>query len=84
MKIATRAPLRDVTTRRCGGLVVFEDEASPGANAGDGIRARSQADGAKGQQGLGGWELTEPAMKSEAWEKTTAVRRQVMLLPLMD
>lgn len=84
MKIATRAPLRGVTTRRCGGPVVFEDEASTGANAGDGIRTRSLAVGARGQQGLGGRELTEPAIESEAWDKTSALRRQVMLLPLMD
>ena len=84
MKIATRAPLRDVTTRRCGGLVVFEDEASPGANAGDGIRARSQADGAKGQQGLGGRELMEPTLESEAAEKLSALLRRVMPSPLLD
>jgi len=59
------------------------DETSAGANAGEGIRTRSQAAGARGQQGLGGRELTKPAMKSEAWDKTSALRRHV-LLPLMD
>jgi hypothetical protein len=84
VKIATRAPLRDITTRRCGGLVVFGDETSPGVNAGDALPTRSQAVGARGQQGLGGRELTEPAKESKAWNKTSALRRHVMLLPLMD
>ena len=76
--------MRDVATRRCGGLVAFGDEASPGANAGDALPTRSQAVGARGQQGLGGRELMEPAKESKAWDKTSALRRQVMLLPLMD
>jgi hypothetical protein len=71
----------DPSLRRLG---VFGDETSPGANAGDALPERSQAVGARGQQGLGGRELMEPAKESKAWDKTSALRRRVMQLPQMD
>jgi len=76
--------LREVTTRRCGGLVSIGDEAAPGANAGDGSSDEEQAAGAKGQQGLGGRELMEPAIASEAAAKLAASLRQLLVLPQMD
>jgi hypothetical protein len=48
------------------------------------LRTREQAAGVKGQQGLGGRELMEPAIESEAAAKPAAPLRQLLLLPQMD
>jgi hypothetical protein len=45
---------------------------------------KRQAAGAKGQQGLGGRELMEPTLESEAAEKLSALLRRVMPSPLLD
>jgi hypothetical protein len=49
-----------------------------------GLRTMGQAAVAKGQQGLGGRELMEPTLESEAAEKLSALLRRVMPLPQFD